>query len=222
MGDVIEYVVENGTLESANNTQVRCEVEALMGMVGGTSGAVEPPVRPPRGRRAAPDRLRAAPGVVRTQGGSDASGGSGSGGGSSAEASAKAKSKAGTSKKSSASSGSSSGSSGGSGSSSGSGRSVLGKWRYVGKRGFVGKFIDGFIRHQRRIGKKPTIRSFTYTVAPHTPLRGVSTKSTTTTAAKGQSQDSAGGGGGGGGGGRGGGGGWPGAAAEGAGAVAAA
>jgi len=38
-GDVIEYVVENGTLESATNTVVRCEVEALMGMVGGTSGA---------------------------------------------------------------------------------------------------------------------------------------------------------------------------------------
>ena len=38
-GDVIEYVVENGTLESASNTVGRCEVEALMGMVGGSSGS---------------------------------------------------------------------------------------------------------------------------------------------------------------------------------------
>src|SRR5208282_6787641 len=38
-GDVTEIVVENGTLESAKNTVVRCEVEALMGMVGGTAGS---------------------------------------------------------------------------------------------------------------------------------------------------------------------------------------
>ena len=36
-GDVTEYVVENGTLESASNTVVRCEVEALIGTVGGTA-----------------------------------------------------------------------------------------------------------------------------------------------------------------------------------------
>src|SRR5690348_13440514 len=38
-GDVVAFIVENGTLESATNTVVRCEVEALMGMVGGTSGS---------------------------------------------------------------------------------------------------------------------------------------------------------------------------------------
>ena len=38
-GDVIEFIVENGSLESATNTVVRCEVEALMGMVGGSSGS---------------------------------------------------------------------------------------------------------------------------------------------------------------------------------------
>src|SRR3954451_24381584 len=36
-GDVTEYIVEYGSLESASNTVVRCEVEALIGTVGGTS-----------------------------------------------------------------------------------------------------------------------------------------------------------------------------------------
>ena len=36
-GDVVEYVIENGTLESGSNTIVRCEVEALTGTVGGSS-----------------------------------------------------------------------------------------------------------------------------------------------------------------------------------------
>ncbi len=122
MGDVIEYVVENGTLESANNTQVRCEVEALMGMVGGTSGAGGAAGSTTSGTTSSSGSAQSGSGSSAAQGGSDASGGSGSGGGSSTKASAKAKSKAGTSKKSSASSGSSSGSSGGSGS-SGSGSS---------------------------------------------------------------------------------------------------
>ena len=38
-GDVLEFIAENGTLESATNTVVRCEVEALMGMVGGSTGS---------------------------------------------------------------------------------------------------------------------------------------------------------------------------------------
>ncbi|MGZ3486981.1 MAG: efflux RND transporter periplasmic adaptor subunit, partial [Isosphaeraceae bacterium] len=54
---------------------------------------------------------------------------------------------------------------------------------------------------------KPSIRSFSYTVAPHTPLRGSSTKSTTTTAAKSSQDQTTGGGGSGRGGGGGGGGG---------------
>ena len=37
-GDVEIVVVEQGTLESASNTTVRCEVEALMGTVGGADG----------------------------------------------------------------------------------------------------------------------------------------------------------------------------------------
>src|SRR5262245_11382710 len=37
-GDVDVYVVENGSIESANNTTVRCQVEALIGLIGGTQG----------------------------------------------------------------------------------------------------------------------------------------------------------------------------------------
>ncbi len=36
-GDVSVYVVESGSLESANNTAIKCEVEALLGVVGGTT-----------------------------------------------------------------------------------------------------------------------------------------------------------------------------------------
>src|SRR5262245_4105440 len=37
-GDVDVYVVENGSIESANNTTVRCQVKALLGLIGGTQG----------------------------------------------------------------------------------------------------------------------------------------------------------------------------------------
>ena len=169
-GDVIEYVVENGTLESATNTVVRCEVEALMGMVGGTGGASGAAGTSRSGTTGSSGSGQSGSGTSGTQGGSNASDGSGSGGGSQGTATTKAKSKAGTSKMSSGSAGGSSSDS----SSSGSG--------------------------------KPSIRSFSYTVTPHTPLRGSSSKSTTTTVAK-SSQDQTTGGGGGGGGGSGGGGG---------------
>lgn len=36
-GDVEQLVVENGSLESANNTTLRCQVEALIGVVGGSA-----------------------------------------------------------------------------------------------------------------------------------------------------------------------------------------
>lgn len=38
-GDIIELIVENGSVESASDSVVRCEVEALIGTVGGASGA---------------------------------------------------------------------------------------------------------------------------------------------------------------------------------------
>jgi len=39
-GDILELIVENGSVESASDTVVRCEVEALIGTVGGASGSV--------------------------------------------------------------------------------------------------------------------------------------------------------------------------------------
>jgi HlyD family secretion protein len=200
-GDVIEYIVENGALESATNTVIRCEVEALLGMVGGTTGAGAGAAGTSRsgtsgsaGQGGASASTSAGGGQA---GGASGSGGGGSGGGSGGGASAKAKSKASAgsssgSSKSSSGSGSSSGSStsGGSSSSASSGTSTASSG-------------------SGSAGGKPVIRSFSYTVAPHTPLRGSATKSTTTTAAGSSqtNQSSGGGGGGGGGGGRGGGGG---------------
>lgn len=39
-GDLRVFVVESGTVESVNNTVVRCQVEALVGMVGGAQGGL--------------------------------------------------------------------------------------------------------------------------------------------------------------------------------------
>jgi len=44
-GDLALVVTENGSLESAKNATVRCQVEALIGMVGGAQGAVGPNAR---------------------------------------------------------------------------------------------------------------------------------------------------------------------------------
>ncbi|AMV39008.1 efflux RND transporter periplasmic adaptor subunit [Planctomyces sp. SH-PL62] len=38
-GDIVQYVVEFGTIESAADGVVRCQVEALVGMVGGTNSS---------------------------------------------------------------------------------------------------------------------------------------------------------------------------------------
>src|SRR5262245_53333483 len=38
-GDIDVSVVQTGTIESSNNTTLRCQVEALLGLVGGTQGS---------------------------------------------------------------------------------------------------------------------------------------------------------------------------------------
>ncbi len=84
-GDVIEYVVENGTLESATNTVVRCEVEALMGMVGGTSGSSGSGASGRSGTSGSSGSSQSGSGTSGSQssgGGSADSGGGGGGGGS--------------------------------------------------------------------------------------------------------------------------------------------
>src|SRR4051794_39264178 len=40
-GDVDLVVTENGSLESADNATVRCEVEALIGLTGGAAGKAQ-------------------------------------------------------------------------------------------------------------------------------------------------------------------------------------
>ena len=47
-GDLAVLVVENGTLESSNNATARCQVEALIGTVGGMPGAPGARPGPPR------------------------------------------------------------------------------------------------------------------------------------------------------------------------------
>ena len=37
-GEMFPFAIENGTLENSSNTTVRCEVEALLGQVGGAQG----------------------------------------------------------------------------------------------------------------------------------------------------------------------------------------
>ncbi|MFO0890266.1 MAG: HlyD family efflux transporter periplasmic adaptor subunit [Isosphaeraceae bacterium] len=196
-GDVVEFIVENGTLESATNTVVRCEVEALMGMVGGTGtqgmagGA---------GGRAG--GTTAGSGQGGTAGGAQGGAGGGAGGSmASAAPAATAKSRASCKVKAGSSKVASKGA-GGAGSSGG-----------AAAGGPSGAMAGGDSSTAAVTTGKPVIRSFSYMVTPHMPLRGASTKSTTTTAAKSGQMDMAGGGrggrggGGGGRGGRGGGGG---------------
>jgi HlyD family secretion protein len=200
-GDVTEYIVENGSLESATNTVVRCEVEALMGMIGGMTGAGGISGTSRSGSTSSSGSGQGGSGTTGGQSGGGTSGGSAGGGGSQGAATAKANSKAEASKKRSGSggSGSSSASSGG-GSSGSSGGSISGPSSSSGSSGTASSDTS-----TTGTGSgKPVIRSFTYAVTPHTPLRGASTKSTTTTAAKSTQSDQATGGGGSGGGGRGG------------------
>ncbi|WP_205678631.1 efflux RND transporter periplasmic adaptor subunit [Aquisphaera insulae] len=197
-GDVVEYIVENGALESASNTVVKCEVEALLGMVGGSSSSTTGAAKSTSGSASGTSGTTAASGTS----------GSGTSGGTAAAATTTASSKA--KSKASGSSSKSSGAStaGKSGSSSSGGSSSGGSGGGASSSGGSGGDSSGAAT---TASAKPTIRSFSYMVTPHTPLRGAS-KSTTTTAAKGVQSSSSGGGGGGGGGrggrgGRGGGGG---------------
>ena len=143
-GDVIEYVVENGTLESATNTVVRCEVEALMGMVGGTAGAGGAGGSSRSGTSGSSGSGQGGSGTTGAQGGSNASGGSG------AEAVPREGPPRRPSRRREPA------------------RRVRDhreeaarflRWRRFLRRSgsraaaFVGQFIDGVIRHQQRLGK---------------------------------------------------------------------
>ena len=188
-GDVDLCVVETGSIESANNTTVRCEVEALIGMVGGAQGATS------KGGATSGTSAQGASGASGTAGGA-------SGSGTAATSTAKKTgTSASTSKTGSTASGSSSSSSSGSSSSSsasGSGAS--------GSSGGASSTSAATTSTSSASLTKPVLRSFTYVVTPYVPARPATTKSQDTTTKKqaDTSQGKGGGGGGGRGGGRGG------------------
>jgi multidrug resistance efflux pump len=197
-GDIDVVVVENGTIESANTTPVRCQVEALVGTVGGSQGGTSKAAGAGGGQAGGAGGQSGAGGA----GGQSAGGGSSKGGGA---AKSSAKKKAGSSSGGASAGGASGGSSGGATSGGSSSASSGGsKGSSGGSSGSAGGSASSSGTGTASTGK-PTIRSFSFQVAQHAPLRPTTAKAAdaaSTTKKQGQ-----GGGGGGGGGGRGGGGG---------------
>jgi HlyD family secretion protein len=192
-GDIDVVVVENGTIESGVTTPVRCRVEALLGTTasqgangksaGGTGGG----------------SAQGSGGASGAQGGG--SGGSGQGGAATTKSSSKtaAKKKAGSSGASAGSAGSGGASGGASGASSASSSTASSS---------SGSSAGASSGAATTTTGKPVIRSFSYQVTRHVPLRPVVPKVADNAATKKQGmggQGGMGGGGGGGGGGRGGG-----------------
>ncbi len=169
-GDVLSSVTESGALESADNATVRCQVEALMGMVSSATGGLQTGGAGGGGR-----------------------GGGGSGGTSSSNRStstvASTSSTTSSASKSTASTGSSASGAGSSGSGGASAGGGMAKSSVQTPSASSGGIIQ-----------KPVIQSFTYVVTPHVPLRPAATTSTTSTrsSAPANSAFSRGGGGGGG------------------------
>jgi HlyD family secretion protein len=211
-GDVDILVVEQGTIESANNTTVRCQVEALIGTVGGAQGGTS------KGSGASSGGAAQGSGSGGAGGAEGGAGGSGQGADAAATAKSKTKKKAGASSSSKSSSGSSSASSTKSSSSSSSASSTAStgsggsastsstSTASGGGSGASGSTAGGGTSGTTTVAAKPVIRSFTYVVTAHVPLRPATPKAADATAQKAkQGQGGAGGGGGGRGGGGGGG-----------------
>jgi multidrug resistance efflux pump len=210
-GDIEVFVVENGTVESANNRTVRCKVEALIGLVGGaqsTTGTTAGTTSGSSGQGSGSGGY----GASGTQGASGASGQAGATGQDAAKTKSKSKSK--TKKKAGSSSTSSSSSVAGSGSSSGSGASSSSSGASSsgtssgGSSSMAGSGGSGSSGGTSASGStttttstpgsgKPVIRSFTIEVIAHTPQRPVTTKAADTGATKKQAQGKMAGGGGG-------------------------
>ncbi len=195
-GDVDIVVVENGTIESANNATVRCQVEALIGLVGGT-GATTGTGRGTTGSTSG--QGSSAAGGSSAQGGASGAGGTTGTGTSGSTTKAKTTAKAGSSSTSNTGTTGSSGASTASTSSSGSSKSSTSS-----SGSSTGSGTSSTSGGSTTASSKPVIRSFSYTVVAHTPLRPATPKAADTTATKKQTQGGMGGGGGGRGGGRGG------------------
>ncbi|MFI5457848.1 MAG: efflux RND transporter periplasmic adaptor subunit [Isosphaerales bacterium] len=178
-GDVELSVVETGSVESANNTTVRCQVEALLGLVGGSQGTAS--------------GKGAGGGMGQGAGGQGGSAAGGAGGGQAAAATPTKTAKSKTTKKAGGSTAGGTSSSGGT-SASASSSSPSGSGS-AGSTGSSGSSTGS--TGTTTAGSKPVIRSFTYAVALHVPLRPVTAKAADTTTQK-QTQPQGGGRGGGG------------------------
>jgi multidrug resistance efflux pump len=152
-GPVLGLVIENGTLESSNSATVRCQVEALIGVVGGSSGG---------GSSGLTGRQGGVTGSNTMSGRGGSSGGSAS---AQAPAMAKAKSRAGVATKGGAAT-KTAGASAGAASAPSSGGGASGVAAAPGgSSGATGSGGGGTGT------SRPVIRSFTYQVTPYTPLR---------------------------------------------------
>lgn len=161
-GDLFTEVVEYGTLESANNATVKCQVEAVIGLVGGAQAGTG------AGGRGGGSRGQGGQGGQGSNSGG-AGGGAGAGAGGAAPAEpvqtkkgAAGKTKAGqggaggASKKTSGASGSNAGTAGAAGAAVPGGQAS-------GSSGGQGAGGQGKVKAPSR----PTIRSFSYVVPPH-------------------------------------------------------
>lgn len=182
-GDIVQVVLENGSLESASDSTVKCRVEALIGMVGGTTGN----------------------GTGNSTGGSGGRSGSGGGGTSGrtggsqgGQAAATTTTTTATTKSNSARTGSgaskvkTSGSSSKSGSSTGSSSGASGG----GTSSSTATASTASSTGTATMSTKPVIRSFSYMVTPHIPLKGAAVTKNTTEATKSASMGNGGGRGG--------------------------
>lgn len=170
-GDVPVFVLESGVLESANNSVVKCQVEAILGAIGGSSGMSS-------GRGGGGGGSSSGRGGGGGGGGGGSGGGGGGGGMSAAGTGGGMSSGAGGG----AAGGTGTGELGSGGSGSGSGGSRAG--------GGGGSSIV----------MKPNIQSFNYRITPHMPLRSVSTGSMSSASSRSAAMGGGGNRGGGGGG----------------------
>lgn len=197
-GDLDLVVTENGTVESADNATVRCQVEALMGLTGGTAGA--------NGARGGTAGGQGAQG---NRAGNGTANGQAQGGASTQQATPAAqpaaKSKAAAKSKTAAKGAAKAKATGAGVASASPTESASGGGAATKGAGGAGGAASGDGSESTGI-PRPDIRSFSYIIEPHVPLRPTTKSSTSTsTQMKAATQGTGGSGGrGGGGGGRGG------------------
>lgn len=158
-GDIDLIVTENGTLESSNNATARCQVEALIGMVGGAQGAMGPGGRPggTQGNRVGGQGGNQVGGAAGNMGGQPSQGGQNP-----PQTQPQPKTKGAAKGKAGAGQDAAGAGAGAAGNAAAGGANAAAGGNNTGANPQDGN-TTGFM--------KPTIRSFTYEVVPHTPLR---------------------------------------------------